>query len=83
MFFESEGPGGTGANAVTTSLAGILSNRLVTKSGDYPAEAAVGKAENSYTQALATHPHAPSAEYAFIPVVNEHRTAGIYRKVSQ
>jgi hypothetical protein len=57
-----------------------LSNGLVSKGGDHPLEAALSKADGSYAQAFPAYPHASAAENAFVGVIYENGTAGIYRK---
>lgn len=71
MLLKSQGAGGADKDAFATVLAIRFSNRLVTKSGDYPPEATPGKAKDSYTQTLPTYPHASPTEHAFIQVINK------------
>ena len=68
--FENKRTGGADADALPAFQAG-LAEGLIGKGSDRSPEAAVGKAKNTYSQALVAYPYTPLAENAFIRVVSE------------
>jgi hypothetical protein len=55
----------------------------MTKGGDHPVKATVGKTKDAYTQTLPTYPDTPATEHALVRVINKHRAAGIHRQIAQ
>ena len=78
---ESEGAGGADGNTLCTFLA-AGADGLIAEGGDYPVEAAAGKAEDAGADTVPAHPDAPLAEDALVRVIAEQRVALIYGQVS-
>jgi hypothetical protein len=64
-------------------LATGLAHRFIPKSGDHSTEAAIGKTNGSLAQFLLADPDASTAEHAFIWVIDEQWTAGVYGQFGQ
>ena len=60
-----------------------MTNRLVSKGGDPPIKATVGKTEDAYAQMLPADPDTPAADHAFVGVIDKYRATGIHRQVTQ
>jgi hypothetical protein len=69
------------------TLAAVLTtgptHRLIPKSGDYPPETTVSKANGSFAQFFLAYPNASAAEHTFVRVVDEQGTGRIYREIGQ
>ena len=76
--FEHQSTDRANGNTFTAVLATRPAHRLIPKGGNYPSKAAVGKANGSFAQFVLAYPNASTAEYTFVRVVDEQRTAGIY-----
>ena len=76
---KDKGTGGAGIHTLAAITAGKFTNRLVTESGNYPFEAAMGKIKNPHTLMLPAYPDTPSAEHTLVGVVDEVGVAGIHR----
>ena len=73
----------TNGNTLATVLTTRLTHRLIPKSGDYPPETTVSKANGSFAQFFLAYPNASAAEHTLIRVVNEQGTARIYGELRQ
>ena len=69
--FEYQGSYWANLNAHVADVASRLSDGLVLKGGDYPIEAAVGKSQHTYPEALTACPYAPVAQDTLIGVVDK------------
>jgi len=69
--FEHQGAGRTDNNALPTFLASEVAKGLIGKGGNHSLKAAVGKAEDTYSQTLPTYPDTTPAEHAFIRVIDK------------
>lgn len=77
--FEHQSTDRANGNAFAAVLATGPTHRLIPKGGDYPSEAAVGKANGSFPQFFLAYPNASAAEHTLVRVVDEQGTAGIYK----
>jgi len=80
---EHQSTNRTNGNTLSTVLARGLTHRLIPKSGDYPPETTVSKANGSFAQFFLAYPNASAAKHALIRVVNEQGTARIYGEFRQ
>jgi hypothetical protein len=76
--FKNQSTNRTNGNTVTTILAKRPAHRLIPKSGDYPPETTISKANGSFAQFFLAYPNASAAEHTLIRVISEQGTAGIY-----
>ena len=58
-------------NAFVADVASRLGDWLVLEGSDHPIEAAMGKTQHTYTEALTAGPYAPATQDAFIGVVDK------------
>lgn len=79
MGFEDQSTDRADGDALATVLATGLTHRLIPKSGDHSSKAPVGKTNGSFAQFFLAYPDASAAEHAFVGVIDEQRTAGVYR----
>ena len=76
--FEHQSTNRANGNTFAAVLATGPAHRLIPKGGDYPPEAAVGKANGSFAQFFLAYPNASATEHTLIRVIKEQWTAGIY-----
>ena len=83
MSFEDQSTNRANGNTLATVLATGLTHRLIPKSGDHPPKAPVGKTNDSFAQCFLAYPDTSAAEHAFVRVIDEQRTAGVYGQLGQ
>jgi hypothetical protein len=76
---EGQGANRANGDALAAIPATGSTDRFISKRGDHPSEAAVRKADHSLARFLLAYPDASAAQHALVGVVNEQRTAGVYR----
>jgi hypothetical protein len=81
--FEDQSTDRADGNALTAILATGLTQRFIPKSGDHSPEATVSKTNGSLAQFFLADPDASTAEHAFVRVIDEQWTAGVYGQLGQ
>lgn len=73
-----QGTNGANSHTLGAVLAMRLAQWLIPKGGDHSSKARVSKANGSLAQFLLARPNAFAAEHAFVGVIDEQGTAGVY-----